>query len=95
MYQDLQNTLTHESGHFIGLAHSPVPGATMNATTQPGETLKRSLAPDDAAGVCAIYPEASGGCGCGGGEGTGAASLLAAAALLRRRRRRQDTTRPA
>jgi uncharacterized protein (TIGR03382 family) len=86
VYQDLQNTLTHESGHFIGLAHSPVPGATMNATTQPGETLKRSLSSDDIAGVCAIYPQAAGGCGCGGGEGTGAVSLLAAAALLRRRR---------
>ncbi len=97
-YQDLQNTITHEAGHLVGLAHSPVAGATMNATTKPGETTKRSLSPDDVAGVCAIYPQASGGCGCGGGEGVGAGALLAAAALLRPRRRRangQDTTSPA
>ena len=86
-YQDLQNTITHEAGHFVGLAHSNVAGATMNPTTSPGETAKRSLSADDIAGVCAIYPEAKGGCGCGGGGGgTGLAALLLAALALRRRR---------
>jgi len=97
-YQDLQNTLTHEAGHFIGLAHSTVPGATMNPTTHPGETAKRTLSADDVAGVCAVYPTASGGCGCGGGEGAGALSLLLLAAAARGKRRarglpRQETMR--
>lgn len=87
-YMDLQNTVTHEAGHFVGLAHSPVSGATMNATTSPGDTAKRALAPDDVAGVCAIYPQPSGGCGCGGGD-AGLASLLLAALALRPLRRRR------
>ena len=87
-YMDLQNTLTHEIGHLIGLAHSPVPGATMNATTQPGEIQKRDLAQDDIDAVCSVYPVSSGGCGCGGGS-AGAASLLAIVALRPLRRGRQ------
>ena len=88
-YMDLQNTVTHEAGHFIGLAHSAVAGATMNATTAPRETTKRDLAPDDVQGVCAIYPASGGGgCGCGGGDPAGVVSLLLAGLALRPRRRR-------
>ena len=83
---DLENTVTHEVGHFLGLAHSGVATSTMFATTAPRETSKRDLAADDAAGVCAIYPEPSG-CGCGGGA-PGAAALLLAALALRPLRRR-------
>ena len=86
-YMDLQNTVTHEAGHFIGLAHTQVSGATMNATTAPREVSKRDLASDDLAGVCAVYPHASGGCGCGAGGAFGAASLLLALLALRPRRR--------
>jgi hypothetical protein len=83
--QDLQNALTHEMGHLIGLDHTcyvagtvttipidnagnPVPSCdmaseavlatTMAATAIPGDTAKRTLAPDDIDGVCDIYPVA-------------------------------------
>jgi MYXO-CTERM domain-containing protein len=52
---DIQNVMTHEAGHFFGLGHSDVVGATMSARATVGETSKRSLADDDRAGLCAIY----------------------------------------
>ncbi len=52
---DLQNTLTHEIGHFLGLAHSDEPEATMYARAAPGETKKRTLHTDDVQGIQAIY----------------------------------------
>jgi hypothetical protein len=52
---DLQNTVTHEGGHLLGLGHSTVPGSTMEASTQSNmETTKRSLEDDDRAGYCAL-----------------------------------------
>jgi hypothetical protein len=53
---DLQNVLTHELGHYLGLAHSTDPDATMYASAVAGETIKRDLSPDDVAGLCTIYP---------------------------------------
>lgn len=53
---DIQNTMTHELGHALGLDHPPLSDATMFASAPPGETEKRSLHADDTAGVCAIYP---------------------------------------
>lgn len=53
---DLQSIVTHEAGHFLGLAHSIVPQATMNAAYSPGDTSFRSLSPDDMAGICTVYP---------------------------------------
>jgi MYXO-CTERM domain-containing protein len=57
---DLENTLTHELGHVLGLDHPPSgdPGAfeaTMFASTSEGAIDKRDLADDDIAGVCTIY----------------------------------------
>ena len=55
---DLLSVLTHEGGHFLGLAHSFDPTATMRpvyTAATDGDSL-RSLAPDDIAGICSIYP---------------------------------------
>ena len=53
---DLASILTHEAGHVLGLADSGVREATMFGGTGTGQTFKRDLAPDDIAGLCAIYP---------------------------------------
>jgi hypothetical protein len=54
---DLQAVLTHEVGHFYGLAHAPSIDAVMYARgdTSDGEQ-KRTLTANDVAGFCAIYP---------------------------------------
>src|SRR5207302_1668178 len=44
---DIQNTITHESGHTLGLDHTTDPNATMYATAPEGETSKRVLGSDD------------------------------------------------
>jgi uncharacterized protein (TIGR03382 family) len=54
---DVQNTVTHEAGHTLGLAHSSDPKATMYAFAPSGETSKRVLHDDDVQGICAIYPK--------------------------------------
>jgi hypothetical protein len=93
--EDLQNTLTHELGHFLGLDHNcylrgepsrtdhtgratpycddasaEEKEATMFASVTTGDTARRTLAADDVAGVCAIYPTAGARCS---DEGTGCA----------------------
>jgi hypothetical protein len=99
---DLQSVLTHEAGHVMGLSHTPDRIATMYASAAPGETIKRSLAPDDVEGICTVYPAGAatpacstsalatgggGGCGCGN-AGAGGLALALAALLLARGRRR-------
>ncbi|MDB5217019.1 MAG: hypothetical protein JWO86_4946 [Myxococcaceae bacterium] len=53
---DLLSVVTHEAGHFLGLAHATDATATMFASYKPGTKTLRTLAPDDIGGVCAIYP---------------------------------------
>ncbi|MEO7329047.1 MAG: matrixin family metalloprotease [Minicystis sp.] len=53
---DLLSVLTHEAGHFLGLAHSPVEGATMAASYDNGTMTLRDLEGDDLAGICTTYP---------------------------------------
>ena len=53
---DLESIMTHEVGHFIGIAHSPDPVATMFASYETGDTSLRSIEQDDIDAVCAIYP---------------------------------------
>ena len=57
---DLQAILTHEVGHFIGIAHSSGGSAVMAPTYASGSIAQRTLTPDDVAAVCAIYPPKSG-----------------------------------
>ena len=52
---DLQNTLTHEHGHIIGLDHSDVDEASMAAFSTVGEIKKRELHSDDKEGHEFIY----------------------------------------
>jgi hypothetical protein len=54
-FDDLQNTLTHELGHALGLGHSTDASAAMYGVARRGELTKRVLAPDDLAGLAALY----------------------------------------
>jgi hypothetical protein len=49
---DFDTIITHEAGHFLGLAHTPIELAMMFARYNVG-TL--GLTTDDIAGICAIY----------------------------------------
>jgi hypothetical protein len=49
---DLESIITHEAGHFLGLAHSPDDSAVMYWQYKPGST---TLTADDVGGVCSIY----------------------------------------
>jgi hypothetical protein len=51
---DVQDVLTHEVGHFIGLDHSPVVSGTMWPYVSQTQWLHRSLSQDDEAGAVAV-----------------------------------------
>jgi len=53
---DLRSILTHEAGHFYGLAHSTDPTATMFASYRAGQSFMRDLSKDDVCGICDVYP---------------------------------------
>lgn len=52
---DLQCVGCHEFGHALGLGHTPVVGATMEASVAALNVAPRSIEPDDIAGVQALY----------------------------------------
>ena len=53
---DIQNIMTHEIGHLLGLAHTDEKSAVMYERTHQGELSKRTLHADDILGLCTIYP---------------------------------------
>ncbi|MGH7285686.1 MAG: matrixin family metalloprotease [Polyangiaceae bacterium] len=53
---DLASIVTHETGHFLGMAHSGDSRATMYAHYRQGATSMRNLTDDDISGICSIYP---------------------------------------
>ena len=52
---DLHNTITHEFGHAVGLAHSDIADASMYESTHEGETTKRDITTDDEHGMRYLY----------------------------------------
>ena len=55
---DLQNVVTHELGHYLGIGHTTAdhPDATMYASAQFGELTMRDLSADDTSAICDTYP---------------------------------------
>ncbi len=56
MSTSLLYVLTHELGHFLGLAHSQVNGAVMSTGYQSLPYSPNLITADDAAAICAAYP---------------------------------------
>jgi hypothetical protein len=54
---DIQNTLTHEVGHLLGLSHTDIPGSTMAPRAPGGEISKRDLDSFSKQFVCDVYPK--------------------------------------
>lgn len=52
---DLASIVTHEAGHFLGIAHSNDTTSTMYFEYQPGETRKQFLKLDDINAICEAY----------------------------------------
>jgi hypothetical protein len=56
MSTSLLYVLTHELGHFLGLAHSTVSGSVMSTGYQSLPFSPNLISADDAAAICAAYP---------------------------------------
>ena len=79
---DLQTILTHEAGHFLGLAHATKETSVMYAYYSDDA---RNLSEDDVAGICAAYPAATAqnaGLSCAAAAAAGASGSTGKGALL-------------
>jgi hypothetical protein len=90
---DLRAILTHEAGHFLGIAHATNMGAIMYAYYRPGAI---DLTTDDVDAICTLYPPQppSRGCGCmtvNDGPATGALGVGLSLTVLRLLRRLTST----
>ncbi len=104
MPYDLQNVLTHEVGHLLGLPEENDDAeATMYATSRSGEVQKRDLNATDKGAVAKLYeapPTQDEVAGCGGAmvapQDPGRSSWwpLLAMTVLIRRHRRKEASRP-
>jgi uncharacterized protein (TIGR03382 family) len=57
-FDDVQNTITHELGHVLGLMHNAnAQDLVMYPSAPPGETLKRQLKQDDRDGLLTLYTD--------------------------------------
>ncbi|MBN1655307.1 MAG: matrixin family metalloprotease [Deltaproteobacteria bacterium] len=54
---DIQNVVTHEIGHMLGLGHTGEESAVMYPDSVLGDIKKRTLKSDDIAGICSIYSD--------------------------------------
>lgn len=84
---DVQNAMTHEFGHFLGLAHAPDLGSTMYASEPLGETSKRVLDSGSKQFVCDVYPQGRASLDCtassgGSGGSAGCSSTGSPGALI-------------
>jgi hypothetical protein len=57
--QFIESTATHEIGHFIGLKHSPVGGATMLFRSPGGVNVQAGLSSDEIAAATWLYGQSS------------------------------------
>ena len=89
-FADVQNTITHELGHAIGLQHEDeASDAVMFPMAYAGEVSKRALSSDEIAGLDALYPltgEAAPAVGCSASGAVTPALLLALGMLVSRAR---------
>lgn len=53
---DLQTVMTHEIGHFLGIAHGPEYGSVMYAAYEKGSLDGRKLTQDEIDAICTMYP---------------------------------------
>lgn len=54
---DVQNTMTHEAGHVLGLAHINLSTSTMYPRADPGDLGKRVIDPGSKQFICDTYPK--------------------------------------